>query len=259
MKATTKVQKMYVLDGGNFLYAKSFILYNKMHTPEGNETIRIPTPYFVFQTTEGWVMYDTGWNKSMFPLLESSGSEPEITEENLPKQQLEKIGITPSDISKVILSHIHPDHSGNIDLFENATIYIQRDDYTFGKYPHPIMPLSSHGTPIDAPHLKWEFLNGSEEIIPGLTVVRSPGHTCGFQSLVVELPESGFYVLTGDAAYSRTNLIEETPPGAAWNHISAHYSIKNLKAISELLNAKIIPGHDPETFPSLLDYHVAYS
>lgn len=248
MRPKSKVKKMYILDGGNFLYGMSFIKFG--HQPQVNvdDRIRVPTPFYAFETEEGWIMYDTGWVMDFVPYLAQMGSEPAITEENTPAGQLKKIGVSPSEVKKIILSHVHPDHSGGLGAFSEAQVYVQKDEYAFGCYPNSFMAGGVKGSPLDKPGLAWELLDGDELIMPGLTVVRANGHSPGLQALVVELPESGFFVLTGDAAYTQENIDNDLPPGLGWNPVFAQYSIKRLKALAGLLDAQLLPGHDPETF-----------
>jgi len=65
------------------------------------------------------------------------------------------------------------------------------------------------------------------------------------QSLLVELPESGPVILTGDACYWHEHADKERVPGVVWNPTLALHSLRKLKTIARLTRGQIFPGHDP--------------
>ena len=64
-------------------------------------------------------------------------------------------------------------------------------------------------------------------------------------SLLVELPETGAVILSGDACYWQESIDKERPPGVVWNPTLALHSIKKLKTIARLVGGRIFPSHDP--------------
>src|SRR5262249_28310087 len=97
----------------------------------------------------------------------------------------------------------------------------------------------------DLPGFRWRHLDGDTELLPGVTVLRTDGHTPGHQSLLVELPETGPVILTGDACYWQEHADKERVPGVVWNPTLALHSLKKLKTIARLVRGRIFPGHDP--------------
>ena len=81
--------------------------------------------------------------------------------------------------------------------------------------------------------------------MPGVTALRSDGHTPGHQSLLVELPETGPVILAGDCCYWQRSIDEEVPPGVVFDPRQAQHSIKRLKTIARLTGGRIFPSHDP--------------
>ena len=125
MKKKTRVRRMFVLDGGSFVYETGMMKFGM----ELDKRQRICTPFYSFDTEEGWFLYDTGWSPSVLPLLCQLGMVPEIGEENSAVNQLKKIGVAASDISSIILSHLHADHAGGLSFFPYAKVYVQKDEY----------------------------------------------------------------------------------------------------------------------------------
>src|SRR5213076_3197742 len=97
----------------------------------------------------------------------------------------------------------------------------------------------------DLPGSRWRLLDGDTELVPGVTVLRTDGHTPGHQSLFVELPESGPVVLAGDSCYWQEHIDQERVPGVVWDPTRALHSIKKLKTIARHTGGRIFPSHDP--------------
>lgn len=240
MKEKTKVKKMFILDGGSFLFDTGLMLFDENLGVEQ----RIIVTMFAFDTEDGWVLYDTGWPMEAVPVLAKMGREPHITEENFVVNQLKHIGVKPEDVSKVILSHMHLDHAGSVKFFPDAKIYVQKDEFAYAKYPNSFQ-AGAYGVGVfEFPDMKWEILQGDAVIMPGLTTILSSGHTPGLQGLVVELPETGYCLLSGDSAYLETNIEKDHPPGLVWNTVLAQYAITRFKALKSILGAQFFPGHD---------------
>src|SRR5262249_50655706 len=97
----------------------------------------------------------------------------------------------------------------------------------------------------DLPGYRWRHLDGDTELLPGVTVLRTDGHTPGHQSLLVELPETGPVILTGDACYWQEHAGKERAPGVVRNPTLPLHSLKKLKTIARLARGRIFPAHDP--------------
>lgn len=240
MREKTKVKRMFILDGGSFLYWTGMM----KHGAVPDQLQRIIAPYFAFDTEMGWVLYDTGWSPMNLPFLEELGREPRIDEENFAVGQLRKIGVTPNDVAAVIISHLHVDHIGGIESFPHADVYVQKDEFSYARFPSSFQAESYNRRIVDRPDIKWKILDGDRVLMPGLTVMLVHGHTPGLQGLIVELSESGFYLLGADAAYLTENIEREIPPGSAWNPVLAQYAIKRFKALQAVLGGRFLPGHD---------------
>src|SRR5437879_2765808 len=110
----------------------------------------------------------------------------------------------------------------------------------------------------DLPGYRWRHLDGDTELLPGVTVLRTDGHTPGHQSLLVELPETGPVILTGDACYWQEHADKERVPGVVWNPTLALHSLKKLKTIARLVRGRIFPGHDPVFWDTVIQAPDAY-
>ena len=171
----------------------------------------------------------------------------------LPSDAVAKAGVKPEDVTDLIISHVHWDHLGGIDLFPNATIWIQRDEFDHH--------LDSAGTVkdrmIDAPDAqilarlaragRVRLIDGdAKEIIPGITVYTGGKHTYASQYAAVR-SAVGTIVVASDNMYLYENLAEHVPIAQTLDPAS------NLRAQARMVQLAsdprlIVPGHDPQVF-----------
>ena len=98
---------------------------------------------------------------------------------------------------------------------------------------------------------KLSLREGDGEVVPGVWVISSPGHTPGHQSVLVSLPESGKMLLALDAISTRENIELETVGGVPWNAALAIGSIRRLVQLVKRENATLVPGHQPGCWSTL--------
>jgi N-acyl homoserine lactone hydrolase len=138
--------------------------------------------------------------------------------------------MTPGDIDLVINTHLHFDHCGQNAVFKHAPFYIQSAELDRAR-----RESSALADWFDFMDARFELLNGDAEILPGLSVVTTPGHTSGHQSVLVST-DNGVEVLIGDAAYKPKLYLEpddgELPPGQASDPAAWRASVDRVHALS---------------------------
>lgn len=95
------------------------------------------------------------------------------------------------------------------------------------------------------PEIRWELLDGDAEIMEGLAVLDTPGHTPGHMSLMVELPETGPVLLAADVGDLMENFEEEVLPGEAADDADALASIRRVNRLMAERDAMLMLTHDP--------------
>jgi len=150
------------------------------------------------------------------------GSHPEVDAHYRPRRNsldvaLAAAGVQRTDISFVVNCHLHFDHCGGNPTFVGRPIFTQRVELeTALQTPEFTLPEL-----VDAPGLRYERLDGEAEILPGVIVVPTPGHTSGHQSVVVRCRD-GTTVVAGQSHDSATAYGGDA---LAWRARRDHHSL----------------------------------
>jgi N-acyl homoserine lactone hydrolase len=137
---------------------------------------------------DGLMLLDTGM-----------GAHPDVDAHYRPQRRalgtaLAGAGAAVDDVRFVVNCHLHFDHCGGNPELAGRPVFTQRAelDTATSKQDYTLPEL------VDAPGLQYELLDGETEILPGVFVVPTPGHTDGHQSLVVRRAD-GTVVVAGQA------------------------------------------------------------
>jgi glyoxylase-like metal-dependent hydrolase (beta-lactamase superfamily II) len=158
------------------------------------------------------------------------------------EKQLGKIGVDPKDVQTVIFTHLHWDHCANNHLFPNAKFYAQREELRYAA-----APIEWHRKYYD-PHIlfqtKYEFLDKDCEILEGINVLFTPGHSPGSQSVLVNTKD-GIYAIPGDLVtiMEQWEANPKIPNGLHVDLVSFSESLDRLSRVCD----HILPSHDPRT------------
>lgn len=241
------VQKLQVLFlGQNNNVAKGRLAFGM----ENDKLITTPFLSFLIQAQGKNVLFDAGMHPDNAAYCRSHGMEAVVGEEDyLPARLNEVAGLSMEDIDLVVLSHVHRDHTGWLGEFPNAEVIVQKEDYTAAviepaPYYQPIHPLKKYADR----DIKWRIIEGDTILMPGLTALLTPGHTKGHQVLMVDLPQSGTIMLAGDAFLDLECLDKEIIPGIYANRGDALNSLRKIKVMAKLRNARVFPSHDWECY-----------
>lgn len=165
---------------------------------------------------------------------------------------LQDAGILREEVTKVILTHLHWDHAWNVDKLPGALVYVQKSELE-----HAVAPYQ-----IERPHYGYKTAKGFEnppfarmlhriipiegeaEIVPGVRVIPTPGHTIGSQSVLVDT-EEGTYGIIGDLINLKKGYEEGYLPALFYSMEGCYRSHQRLDKEKDL---KILCFHDPQTY-----------
>jgi N-acyl homoserine lactone hydrolase len=183
------------------------------------------------------ILVDTGIEDFMAPPdLEERIGFPVLHFEDA----LESIGWTPEDVDIIIHTHLHNDHCENDGLCTNAKVYVQKAELDFFHDPHPI---DHRYYPDVLEGVNLVTVEGDATIMDGITVLFTPGHTPGGQSVVVETSR-GKAIITGLCCNAENFPVGGgvVAPGVHLDAIQAYESMKRILAAADI----IVPIHDLE-------------
>lgn len=178
------------IDYGKSVLPESWVFQN------GSEDKKLPIIFRVYllKTENRLILVDAGCETMPgFDMKDFIGSI----------KALHKIGISPDEITDVIITHAHHDHIECVNYFKNAVIYIQKDEYKTGKG-------------YLAGNLNIRTFDEEMQICCGVKAVKIGGHSKG--SAIVEITDNERRtIIAGDECYMRDCLTKQIPTGIAYD------------------------------------------
>ncbi len=214
-----------------------------------------PVPSYLIRTDDGInVLIDTGFSSEMIAASQQSGTTEQYIRDVVPiTDHLAALGLAPADIHYLIATHFDPDHAGEHDAFPNAEIVVQRAHYQMAKEGAD-RRYAMNQAHWDAPGLRYRFVDGDTELLPGIELIETSGHVLGHQSVLVRLPETGPVLLTIDAINHAGQRDPETRTVAGYDmdEASTRASTRKLRDIAAREGVRlVIYGHDRKQWPTL--------
>ncbi len=205
-------------------------------TEDGQARVE-PCLGYVVRHSESLLLVDTGM-----------GSHPDVDAHYRPRRRplsvaLRDAGARIEDVELVVNCHLHFDHCGGNPMLGGRPIFAQRVELESAqRVEHYTLPEL-----VDAPGLRYEQLEGEAEVLPGVLVVPTPGHTDGHQSVVVRRADGTAVVIAGQSHDTATSYgadvlawqahregdAASVPPPPAW-----------IDRLQQLDPARVVFAHD---------------
>jgi len=238
----------------------------QLYVGGGRGVRTLPVLSFVVEHPRGLVVFDAGLNAAFATHPQRYAgwhNERMVRFRSSPgmhlSQQMKDCGLAPQDVSHVVLSHLHYDHTGDLSAFPHAPVLTTRQECEAARAPSsplrgylPREFARAELVPLDfatdvSPSLSdiAQSLYGHDLMADGtLVVVPTFGHTPGHQSLLAFLPH-GVALLAGDAVYSSEGYIRPAAQPHPRCVDLAWRSLIGLRALSKgAPQALIVPAHD---------------
>ena len=233
----------------------------------------VPCPAFlIHHPTAGAILVDTGLHPSVestpaanLGRLVTSFGHPRLGPGEDVPAQLRTRGLEPRDVKVVVMTHLHFDHASGMSEFPGSTFVVSTAEWEAATtdarpilrgyrpahydYVFDYRTVSFEGDAIDSYAsfgLTFDlFGDGS------VRLVSTPGHSAGHQSVICHLRDRDF-VIAGDAIYTIGQLADAPEPPRPLDRRLFRRSLQELKLFqSQYPQAVIVPGHDPEFWPTL--------
>jgi len=240
-----EVDRLYVIDCG-WAHAADQSLWS----PGVNVGIPIDFSdncYLIHHTGAGYLLWDTGITDRLAAL--PSGQLVQATGQTWHRSQtlvaaLAALGVKPADVRYIAVSHVHPDHVGNVDQFPEATVVIQKAEWDYA-LKLPVKPFN--------PEHNAQLIEGDKDLFDdgSLTILSTPGHTPGHQSLLVRLKKTGYVVLSGDAAHFEANWAHRRIPAFNSDKAQSAASMEKIARIIAAKHAQLWINHDKPSSEAL--------
>jgi glyoxylase-like metal-dependent hydrolase (beta-lactamase superfamily II) len=226
--------------------------------PEHNRKNYVWAPIYsvLVEHQDGIVLYDAGVNTADYivhPEIRGTGLYDIKPEEHL-IARIMQIGIAPSEITHVVISHLHHDHDGWIHAFPNAKVYVPRTEfehragrYLLGKGANPREICEWARAQIN-----WELVDSYEtKLLDGITIYNyGPGHSGGMLTMLVELDKDGNKLVISDVAHDMADLHSGPEHISECNidHKGEYDTRQDTIRLAEKFHAEIWFGHDREQY-----------
>lgn len=157
---------------------------------------------YLIDTGDDVILVDTGV-PSTFPINEPDESTPLFMGDQFTEYltSLKELGYAADDVTKIILTHKHIDHSGEVSKFPNAKVYLSKTEAG---------ELNLEGdniVPVEFEDCAYYNFEKSQKIVDGVYLIEAVGHTTG-NSLVIAEDDGLFYMFQGDITYTDEALYE---------------------------------------------------
>lgn len=234
--------KLYALKyAGPFTSSVAMVFWNT----DWDKTIQRNYYIWAIKGGENTVIFDCGVQPAL-------AAERKLGGYVSPDKVLERIGIDAKKVEHLVISHIHFDHNGGLELFPNAKVYVQRKEFDFFVYD-PIArraPYAAVSDPVAIDQLgdlkgskRLALIDEDMEILPGIELLLTPGHTPALQSMAVNTAK-GLAILTSDCAHVHKSYELDKPSCLIIDMPAWLMSYSKLRAKVNDKIEMLFPGHD---------------
>lgn len=225
--------------------AQQFYRYSAYSEPDG--PLQLDYYFWLIREDDTLTMVDTGFS-------EAGASHRAGRNTLIPAvEALRALEVDPDDVSRVIVTHFHYDHIGNLSAFPHARLTVQAKELEFWTGAHGRLPAMA--ATVEAEEIEYiraahaegrvDIVDGDHELSSNISVSLVGGHCPGQQTVTVTTAEAQpGVVLCSDAVH----FYEET------QRLMPHHGVFDIEAMFttyertnelEASGHRIVPGHDP--------------
>jgi N-acyl homoserine lactone hydrolase len=275
--------KLYVLNGGRMWTEKGFLSHFGTEDLTGKEyeagSYCVRNCQYFIDHPKAKIVFDLGFNFDFFNKFPGfphrRGPEGthtiQLPHEN-PIAQLAQIGVKPEDVDYVVISHLMSEHVGFLPAFAGtkAKIVVQEQEAEYAdRIGTPPRPGDEPAVEqfhawmyvrnlYEVPGLNYMHIDGDYELAgKDVEILSLPGHTAGFQNVMVRLPKTGPVFLSACEIRSMyydipvNGYAPGIPHAFTWSASQELHAFKRVRNLVEKEEGQILFGHDEEQFQTL--------
>lgn len=246
--ATAAEIRLYTLDCGT-IDVSDMASFDREGRFAG-QSITLKVPCYLIRHPKGDLIWDTGYDDALASKPEGQGTTFHATMDRTLESQLVDLGLGLADVEFLALSHWHPDHSGNANLFGASTWIANRAerDFMFSDAMQQAQP--GYSALQDAKTILFDktydvFGDGS------VVIHSTPGHTPGHSVLLLTLENAGSLLFSGDL-----HIFEEGRRAASIPTFNSdvEQTVQSMQLFEKLAaehSAHIVIEHDKDHFEAM--------
>jgi glyoxylase-like metal-dependent hydrolase (beta-lactamase superfamily II) len=224
--------------------AESYLNFHLYGEPDAD--LDIDYYFWVIRDGRGVFLVDTGFAPEV-------GDRRRRAHYTTPAEVLPELGIAPEEVTAVVITHAHWDHTGNVRQFPGAQLVMTEAEYAFWTSPMAARThFAAHCEPEEIAHLRrarqedrLTLFTGQCALAPGIELTEVGGHTPGQLIASVTTPDGGTAVLASDALHFYEE-VERDRPFAILADLPAMYrAYDTLAQLATQPNTRLVAGHDP--------------
>ncbi len=233
--------KVTIAPAGSLLIDHSQLLWN--HDP--GRTIRHPVYAVLIEHPAGRVLVDTGFHQehveAVLPFI-----EPQPEPGGPLADALARAGTEIGAADYVVHTHLHFDHVGGDALIDGATVFVHAQELRQARAHESFEALSYSDRQFEK--VEMEPLEGDVEVLPGIVLLETPGHSAGHYSVLLRGASGAQLLFCGDASYTARNLEQKIISGFHLDPVQSVRSLERLQQLADETGATLFFPHDPESF-----------
>ncbi|HEY7627832.1 MAG TPA: N-acyl homoserine lactonase family protein, partial [Ilumatobacteraceae bacterium] len=221
----------------------------------------VPVMCFAVDTGNGVVVFDTGLHEACCGTDPAAhfGAMLSMFELRCPRhalidERLRQAGHGVDEVGWVVNSHLHFDHAGRNAAFPAATQYVRAREMAWARERAKKVSGVLAGDLAELQPTDWDY-DDEFDLLPGLRLISTPGHTPGHQAMHVEFGDGRRFVCVGDAAYTLEAVLDHRPTGRPTD---VHEAVASLKRVTAL-DAQILTAHDIDQWRGVADVELVHA
>jgi glyoxylase-like metal-dependent hydrolase (beta-lactamase superfamily II) len=244
---------------GTRMATKAAVYLNYNYYGEPYTPLQMDYFFWILRNAGEVIVIDTGFS-------DAAGERRQRQMTLSPAQALARLGIDPSSVKRLVLTHAHWDHTGNIGLFPNAQILMSQTEFAFIDSELARRPMLANVMEESdnrvirqlAMQGRVTLLGPEDRSIEGVVLRELPGHAPGQLAVIIERP-GGDVILSSDVTHYYEELELDRPFSILTDLVAMYRSLEILRDLAAQPGAVVVPGHDPEVmqrFPAIEDFAV---
>jgi len=224
--------------------AESYLNYHLYGEPDADLDI----DYFFWVIRDGADVFlvDTGF-------APEAGDRRRRAHYGTPAQALPLLGIDPADVTAIVITHAHWDHTGNVWQFPNAQVVMTEAEYAFWTSPMAARRhFAAHSEQEEIALLArrrddgtLSLFTGQSTLAPGIELIEVGGHTAGQLIVTVAAPGGGTAVLASDALHFYEEVERDRPFAIVADLPAMYRAYDTLAQLASQPGTRLVAGHDP--------------